>query len=99
MTSGRHHQFNGLALVVFRERPTLTHFHSTPPGSRSLLQVSIHWEEVHSIGKTLCVASQEGNVTSVPKFPKLLGALHEERFIYSLVQASTTFQVTSAPVM
>jgi hypothetical protein len=36
-----------LPLVLFGKRPTLT-FHSTPPGSMSLLQVSTHSEEVHS---------------------------------------------------
>jgi hypothetical protein len=37
-----------LPLVVVRERPTLTSFHPTPPGSSSLLQVSISSEEVQS---------------------------------------------------
>src|ERR1700722_16146778 len=36
-----------LALVVVRKRPTLTSFHPTPPGSSSLLQMSISSEEVH----------------------------------------------------
>jgi hypothetical protein len=36
-----------LPLVVVRKRPTLTSFHPTPPGSSSLLQVSISSEEVH----------------------------------------------------
>jgi hypothetical protein len=35
-----------LPLVVVRKRPTLTSFHPTPPGSSSLLQVSINSEEV-----------------------------------------------------
>jgi hypothetical protein len=35
-----------LPLVVVRKRPTLTSFHPTPPGSPSLLQVSINSEEV-----------------------------------------------------
>jgi hypothetical protein len=30
-----------LAVIVIRKRPTLTSFHPTPPGSSSLLQVSI----------------------------------------------------------
>jgi hypothetical protein len=36
-----------LPLVIVRKRPTLTSFHPTPPGSSSLLQVSISSEEVH----------------------------------------------------
>src|SRR5213079_1580995 len=44
----RRHQINRLPLVVVRKRPTLTFFHPTPPGSSSLLQVSISSEEVHS---------------------------------------------------
>jgi hypothetical protein len=40
-------QINRLPLVVVCERPTLTCFYSTPPGSLSLLQVSINSEEVH----------------------------------------------------
>jgi hypothetical protein len=36
-----------LPLVIVRKRPTLTCFHPTPPGSSSLLQVSINSEEVH----------------------------------------------------
>src|ERR1700738_5124736 len=43
----RCNQINGLPLVVVRKRPTLTYFHPTPPGSQSLLQVSINSEEVH----------------------------------------------------
>src|SRR6185295_1143975 len=43
----RCHQINCLPLVVVRKRPTLTSFHPTPPGSSSLLQVSISSEEVH----------------------------------------------------
>src|ERR1700751_3872051 len=39
-------QINRLPLVVVRKRPTLTPFHPTPPGSSSLLQVSISSEEV-----------------------------------------------------
>jgi uncharacterized small protein (DUF1192 family) len=39
-----------LPLVVVRKRPTLTSFHPTPPGSSSLLQVSISSEEVHVEG-------------------------------------------------
>jgi hypothetical protein len=38
-----------LPLVVVRKRPTLTSFHPTPPGSPSLLQVSINSEEVHPV--------------------------------------------------
>jgi hypothetical protein len=41
------HEINRLPLVVVRKRPTLTSFHPTPPGSSSLLQVSINSEEVH----------------------------------------------------
>src|SRR3954454_16518811 len=44
----RYRQFNGLALVVLGERPTLAFWHSTPPGSLSLLQVSTHSEAVHA---------------------------------------------------
>src|ERR1700731_1220453 len=44
--TARSHQINGLPLIVVRKRPTLTSFHSTPPGSPSLLQVSINSEEV-----------------------------------------------------
>src|SRR5882724_6713576 len=40
-------QINRLPLVVVRKRPTSTSFHPTPPGSSSLLQVSISSEEVH----------------------------------------------------
>jgi hypothetical protein len=39
-----------LPLVVVRKRPTLTSFHPTPPGSPSLLQVSINSEEVQHLG-------------------------------------------------
>ncbi|WP_225142901.1 hypothetical protein, partial [Bradyrhizobium sp. BRP20] len=42
-----HYEINRLPLVVIRKRPTLTSFHPTPPGSSSLLQVSINSEEVH----------------------------------------------------
>src|SRR5579859_5024271 len=45
-TATRCDQINGLPLVVVRKRPTLTSFHPTPPGSSSLLQVSISSEEV-----------------------------------------------------
>jgi len=44
-------QINRLPLVVVRRRPTLTSFHPTPPGSSSLLQVSISSEEVHFRGR------------------------------------------------
>ena len=43
----RGYQINRLPLVVVRKRPTLTSFHPTPPGSSSLLEVSINSEEVH----------------------------------------------------
>src|SRR5437899_6755434 len=46
-TAARSHQINRLPLVVVRKRPPLTTFHPTPPGSSSLLQVSINSEEVH----------------------------------------------------
>src|SRR4029077_20484397 len=49
-------QINCLPLVVVRKRPTLTSFHPTPPGSSSLLQVSISSEEVHSV----CLGHQQG---------------------------------------
>ena len=39
-------QINRLPLVVVRKRPTLTFFHPTPPGSLSLLQVSVNSGEV-----------------------------------------------------
>src|ERR1700692_1827786 len=42
----RSHQIDRLPLVVVRKRPTLPSFHPTPPGSSSLLQVSINSEEV-----------------------------------------------------
>src|SRR6202453_4046997 len=42
-------QINRLPLVVVRRRPTLTSFHPTPPGSSSLLQVSISSEEVQGV--------------------------------------------------
>src|SRR5712671_6276863 len=45
--AARSHQIDRLPLVVVRKRPTLTCFHPTPPGSPSLLQVSIDSEEVH----------------------------------------------------
>jgi hypothetical protein len=38
-----------LPFIVVRKRPTLTSFHPTPPGSSSLLQVSINSEEVHFV--------------------------------------------------
>ncbi|MEY9266809.1 hypothetical protein ABIF23_006204 [Bradyrhizobium elkanii] len=44
----RRYEVNRLPLVVVRKRPTLTSFHPTPPGSSSLLQVSINSEEVQS---------------------------------------------------
>src|SRR5258706_1837648 len=44
----RSHQIDRLPLVVVRKRSTLTCFHPTPPGSSSLLQVSINSEEVQS---------------------------------------------------
>ncbi|WP_225145768.1 MULTISPECIES: hypothetical protein, partial [unclassified Bradyrhizobium] len=44
-----HYEINRLPLVVIRKRPTLTSFHPTPPGSSSLLQVSINSEEVQDI--------------------------------------------------
>ncbi|SDF84527.1 hypothetical protein SAMN05216337_107818 [Bradyrhizobium brasilense] len=43
----RRYKINRLPLVVVRKRPTLTSFHPTPPGSSSLLRVSINSEEVH----------------------------------------------------
>src|ERR1700676_2658578 len=46
----RCYEINRLPLVVVRKRPTLTSFHPTPPGSPSLLQVSINSEEVHGFG-------------------------------------------------
>src|SRR6267378_7304335 len=45
-TAARSNQIDRLPLVVVRKRPTLTCFHPTPPGSSSLLQVSINSEEV-----------------------------------------------------
>ena len=39
-------EINRLPLVVVRKRPLMS-FHRTPPGSSSLLQVSINSEEVH----------------------------------------------------
>jgi hypothetical protein len=48
-TAARSHQIDRLPLVVVRKRPTLTSFHPTPPGSSSLLQVSINSEEVHLV--------------------------------------------------
>src|SRR3981189_783256 len=42
-------QINRLPLVVVRKRPTSTSFHPIPPGSSSLLQVSISSEEVHGV--------------------------------------------------
>src|SRR5579883_2757915 len=44
----RRYEINCLPLVVVRKRPTLTSFHPTPPGSSSLLQVSINSEEVQA---------------------------------------------------
>src|SRR6266702_1106112 len=38
-----------LPLIVLRKRPALTSFHPTPPGSSSLLQVSINSEEVQMV--------------------------------------------------
>jgi hypothetical protein len=35
-----------------RKRPKLTSFHPTPPGSSSLLQVSIGSEEVHRLARS-----------------------------------------------
>src|SRR5882757_109832 len=48
----RSHEIDRLALVVVRKRPTLTSFHLTPPGSPSLLQVSINSEEVHLVASS-----------------------------------------------
>src|SRR2546429_7483011 len=45
--AARSHQIDRLPLIVLRKRPALTSFHPTPPGSSSLLQVSINSEEVH----------------------------------------------------
>src|SRR6201999_1668487 len=45
--AARSHQIDRLPLIVVRKRPTMTSFHPTPPGSPSLLQVSINSEEVH----------------------------------------------------
>ena len=53
-TSARCHQINRLPLVVVRKRPTSTSFHPTPPGSSSLLQVSINSEEVHTLPFSPC---------------------------------------------
>src|SRR6516225_3189959 len=43
--TARSHQVNRLSLVVVGKRPPSTSFHPTPPGSPSLLQVSINSEE------------------------------------------------------
>jgi hypothetical protein len=42
---------SGLALVILRERSTLTSFHATPPGSPSLLQVS-HSKEIDVLNRS-----------------------------------------------
>jgi hypothetical protein len=47
--TARSHQIDRLPLIVVRKRPTLTSFHPTPPGSSSLLQVSINSEEVQTL--------------------------------------------------
>src|SRR5439155_12135276 len=47
-TAARSNQIDRLPLIVVRERSTLTCFHPTPPGSSSLLQVSINSEEVQT---------------------------------------------------
>src|SRR5260370_13687013 len=47
--TARSDQIDRLPLIVVRKRSTLTSFHPTPPCSSSLLQVSIHSEEVHSL--------------------------------------------------
>src|SRR5207237_6998930 len=47
--AARRDQINRLPLVVVGKRPTLTSFHPTPPGSSSLLQVSISSEEVQGV--------------------------------------------------
>src|SRR3982074_939421 len=61
-TATRCYEINRLPLVVVRKRPTLTSFHPTPPGSLSLLQVSINSEEVqHYLPKS---GRQSGTGTS-----------------------------------
>src|SRR6266581_6604102 len=65
-TSGAcHAALNRLPLVVVRKRPTLTSFHPTPPGSPSLLQVSINSEEVQSAiaGHASCSSRASGTIT------------------------------------
>jgi hypothetical protein len=47
--TARSDQIDRLALVVVCKRPALTYFHPTPPGSPSLLQVSINSEEVQPL--------------------------------------------------
>lgn len=42
----RHQKLSRLSLVLLGKQSTLTYFHSTHPGSLSLLQVSTHSEEV-----------------------------------------------------
>ena len=63
----RSHQINRLPLIVGRKRPTLTSFHSTPPGSSSLLQVSINSEEVHR--RSLLSIRGEGVTSMRPGAP------------------------------
>ena len=55
--TARHHQLNGLLLVLFGKRPTLT-FHSTPPGSMNLLQVSTRSGEVQCRAAEGCEAGE-----------------------------------------
>src|ERR1700730_14439129 len=45
--TARSYKIDRLPLIVVRKRSSLTSFHTTPPGSSSLLQVSINSEEVH----------------------------------------------------
>lgn len=50
----RDHQLNGLASVLLGKRPTLT-FYSTPLGSSSLVQLSVHSEGTQSVHDQLSV--------------------------------------------
>src|SRR6267154_3179316 len=56
--AARSHQIDRLPFIVVRKRPTLTSFYSTPPGSSSLLQVSINSEEVHPGHDTVAIADR-----------------------------------------
>ena len=55
---------------MYRRRPTLTFFHPTPPGSPSLLQVSINSEEVHTTSNWMTYQQAQSLGSQVSKGEK-----------------------------